>query len=65
MYNLYVHERENSDFQTFDALYTLLTGRKKSIARETYEIIRMRPEVAWPYSYLGVDDFQNIETYAV
>ena len=45
MYKFVVHERENSDFQTFDALYTLQTGRKKSIARETYEIIRMRPDI--------------------
>ena len=36
--NLYIHESENSDFQTFAALYTLYKLVEKSIARETYEI---------------------------
>ena len=45
MYYLYVHGRENSDFQTFDALYTCKLVEIKGITRGTYELIRMQPDI--------------------
>ena len=61
---IFLHARGKVRVNTKKCLRSTYCSKKKL---NVVTIRRYIPndEVAWPSSYLGVDDFQNIETYAV